>query len=326
MNQNQQKQQNKIPLTAVVGPTASGKTSLAVAIAKAKNGEVVSADSMQIYKDMNIGTAKPTIEEMGGIPHHLVGFLDISQKFSVAQYVTMARECIADIHKRGRLPVLAGGTGLYVTSLLDNVQFTEEEQDNTIRARLEERAEKEGIEVLLRELASFDPVAAERLHPNNSKRIIRAIEIYQTTGITMTQHIKDSHRVASPYAPCVIGLDFKDRQKLYDRINLRVDKMMDEGLPQEAKKILSSDYSMTAMNAIGYKELAPWVRGECSLQQAAEQLKQSTRRYAKRQLTWFRRDARVQWIFVDLCSGFDEILEKSLEYMEHHTNMCYDTL
>ncbi len=308
--------EKKIPLLAVVGPTASGKTALAVELALRTKGEVVSADSMQIYKEMDIGTAKPTLEEQKGVPHHLLDFLDISQSYSVAQYVEQARSCIQEIDSRGHLPILVGGTGLYVSSLLNHVQFVQEQTSPKVREELQKRLEREGVEALLEELRSYDPESAARLHPNNQKRILRAMEIYQTTGITMTEHIKRSRLEPSPYRHCVIGLTYKDRNILYQRINQRVDQMVRQGLPEEAKRILSSPYRSTAMGAIGYKELAPWVRGECSLEQAVEQLKKSTRHYAKRQLTWFRREEWVQWIYVDECENFEDIVKKSLLSME----------
>lgn len=308
--------ENKIPLLAVVGPTASGKTALAVELALRTGGEVISADSMQIYREMNIGTAKPTLEEQRGVPHHLLDFLDLSQSYSVAQYVEQARSCIQEIYQKGRLPILAGGTGLYVSSLINHVQFVQEHPDPQIREELQRRLEKEGVESLLEELRSYDPDSAARLHPNNQKRILRAIEIYQTTGVTMTEHIRKSRLRPSPYRHCVIGLAYRDRDILYQRIDRRVDQMVKQGLLEEAKKILSSPYSGTAMGAIGYKELAPWVRGECSLQEAIDHLKQSTRRYAKRQLTWFRREEWVRWIYVDECESFEDIVKKSLLTME----------
>lgn len=306
----------KIPLAAVVGPTASGKTGLAVELALRTNGEVVSADSMQIYREMDIGTAKPTREEQKGVPHHLVDCLDISEAFSVAQYVELARGCVREISGRGKLPIVAGGTGLYVSSLLNHVQFAGEEPHPELRARLEERLQAEGGEALLEELRHFDPESAGRLHPNNGKRILRAIEIFRTTGVTMTEHLKRSRSQPPPYRMSVIGLDYRNRQTLYDRIDRRVDQMLEQGLLEEARRVLSSPYSRTAMNAIGYKELAPWVSGERSLEEAVEQLKQSTRRYAKRQLTWFRREAWVHWIFVDECDGFADVLQNSLQYLE----------
>lgn len=311
-------EQNAIPVLAVVGPTASGKTALAVEIALAKNGEVVSADSMQIYRGMRIGTAKPAAQEMRGVPHYLMDFLDVSEPFSVAQYVTLAKECIAGIHARGRLPIVAGGTGLYVRSLLSNVQFSEEERDEELRNELAQKAEAEGGEALLRELASFDPESAARMHPNNVGRIIRAIEIYRTTGITMTEQLKRSKLQPSPYNVCMIGLDFANRQTLYDRINRRVDAMMEQGLLEEARQVLSSENARTAIQAIGYKELAPYFSGEIGLEEAVENLKRETRRYAKRQLTWFRREENIHWIYIDQCSSWQEVLQKANSIMEIH--------
>ena len=216
----------------MVGPTASGKTALAVELALRTKGEVVSADSMQIYKEMDIGTAKPTLEEQKGVPHHLLDFLDISQSYSVAQYVEQARSCIQEIDSRGHLPILVGGTGLYVSSLLNHVQFVQEQTSPKVREELQKRLEREGVEALLEELRSYDPESAARLHPNNQKRILRAMEIYQTTGITMTEHIKRSRLEPSPYRHCVIGLTYKDRNILYQRINQRVDQMVRQGLPE----------------------------------------------------------------------------------------------
>lgn len=306
----------RIPLLAVVGPTASGKTALAVELALRTGGEVISADSMQIYRGMDIGTAKPTQEEKKGVPHHMIDILDISQSYSVAQYVKEARECIWEVHRRGRLPILAGGTGLYISSILNHVQFTEESGDPAIRAQLQRRLEEEGAQVLLEELRRYDPQTAARLHPNNQKRIVRAIEIYQTTGITMTEHLKRSLSEPTPYRFCAVGLCYHNRETLYRRIDARVDQMLRLGLAEEAKRVLSSPYGSTALGAIGYKELLPWVNGACSLEQAADRLKQSTRRYAKRQLTWFRREPWVQWIEVDKCENFDDIVKKSLHCME----------
>lgn len=308
--------EKKIPLLAVVGPTASGKTALAVELALRTGGEVISADSMQIYRGMDIGTAKPTQEEKRGVPHHMIDIMDISQSYSVAQYVDKARKCILEIYGRGRLPILAGGTGLYISSILNHVQFAEEPGDQAVRKNLQRRLEKEGAQVLLEELREYDPETAARLHPNNQKRILRAMEIYQTTGVTMTEHLKRSRRDPSPYRFCAIGLCYQDREKLYRRIDARVDQMLEDGLADEAKRVLSSPYGSTALGAIGYKELAPWVNGACSLEQAADRLKQSTRRYAKRQLTWFRREPWVQWITVDQCENFEDIVKKSLHCME----------
>ena len=305
---------NRTKLIAVVGPTASGKTSLSIELAKKYNGEIVSADSMQIYKGMDIATAKPTQEEMQGIPHHLIDFLSPTESFSVSEYVSLAKSAIDDITKREKLPILCGGTGLYVRSLVENVKFSEEQTDEKLREQLNERYRNEGGEALLKELAEFDEESAKALHKNNGKRIIRAIEIYRTTGITMSEHIKNSKNEPSPYDLTAIGITYADRQKLYDRINLRVDIMMKNGLLKEAEDFYSRYNSNTASAAIGYKELKPYLDGEVSLECAVEKLKQETRHYAKRQLTWFRRDEYINWIEADRC---DDIVAKACEIIEN---------
>lgn len=302
----QQIDTNKIPLVVIAGPTASGKTALAVDIAKRLNGEIISADSMQIYRELNIGTAKPTQEEMQGIPHYMLDFLAPDVSFSVAEYVDMAKKCIAEIKQNGKLAILAGGTGLYISSLVDNISFTQSDKSEQLRQQLRQKAEEQGGQSLLDELRQFDPESADRLHPNNVGRIIRAIEIYKTTGITMTRQLELSRQIKSPYELCMIGLTYSDRQMLYDRINLRVDKMMQCGLLKEAEMALNISGS-TALQAIGYKEFIPYFDGQCSLDQAVESLKQNTRRYAKRQLSWFRRDDRINWINVDQMS-YDELV------------------
>lgn len=307
---------DRIPVVAVVGPTASGKSRLAVEIALARDGEVISADSMQIYKGMDIGTAKPTEEEMRGVVHHLINFAELSHPFSVADYVSLASGCISELSTRGKLPVLAGGTGLYIRSLLQNIQFAENDKDEGLRKELVQKAENQGVQTLVEELRGFDPESAKRIHPNNVGRIIRAIEIYRTTGITMTEQLNRSRQMPSPYDACVIGLDFKDRQKLYDRINLRVDSMIRAGLLAEAKEVLNRPGSQTALQAIGYKELLPYFRSECTLEDAVASIRRESRRYAKRQLTWFRRDGNVSWIMVDEYQNFDEVVQQALRIVD----------
>lgn len=264
---------NKKPLLVVVGPTASGKTALAVELAKAYNGEVVSADSMQIYKEMDIATAKPTIEEMQGIPHHLISILDNDQSFNVADYAKLAKAKIDDIHARGKLPILAGGTGLYVNAVVDNVDFGEIEFDEKLRSELNKRAEQIGGEALLEELRKVDPQLAATLHPNNTGRIVRGLEVYKTTGKTLTEFKKQSKLVKSPYKILMIGLTCRNRENLYERINKRVDIMLENGLVNEVKYIYSKTKLKTAMQAIGYKELFGYLAGEISLEEAAENLK-----------------------------------------------------
>ncbi len=287
------------PLVAVVvGPTASGKTSLAVEISKIFNGEVVSADSMQIYKGMDIATAKPTAEEMQGIPHHLISIIGADEEFSVNEFKNVATEAINDIISRNKLPVVAGGTGFYIDTLVNNTEFLDCEKSD-IRTKLEKRYEQEGIKPLYSELCRVDGETAERLHENDTKRIIRALEVYYSTGKTISEQCRLSHLNESPYRFCVIGINAKDRQVLYDRINLRVDLMLEAGLISEAQEFFSQPVSSTAKQAIGYKELKPYFDGFCSLEEATEKLKMETRRYAKRQLTWFRKRENINWIYID---------------------------
>ncbi|MEG2080629.1 MAG: tRNA (adenosine(37)-N6)-dimethylallyltransferase MiaA [Oscillospiraceae bacterium] len=289
----------KIPVLVIVGPTASGKTSLSIECAKKLNGEIVSADSMQIYKGMDIATAKPTKDEMQGVVHHLLSFVNpLNSSYSVADYVIDANRAISDINSRGKFPIIVGGTGLYIDSLIDNIQFTEIQTDQNLRKELEEKLERIGSNEMLKELEVFDKEAAQRLHPNNKKRIIRAFEVYILTGKTLTQTIKNSKDVASPFDAKFIGINYKNRQILYDRINTRVDLMIEKGLLDEAKQYRDK-LSKTSAAAIGYKELEPYFNGELSLENALSNLKQVTRNYAKRQITWFNKNERINWIYPD---------------------------
>ncbi len=289
----------------IVGPTASGKTGLGVEIAKELNGEIISADSMQIYKEMDIATAKPTVEEMDGVVHHLIDFLDPSETFSVAKFKELAIQKIDEIQKKGKTAIIVGGTGLYVDAVVNNTVFYDYEKTD-IRTQLEEKAEKEGIESLFETLKEIDPTCCEKLNLNDRKRIIRALEIYYQTGKTITEQNNDSHLEKSKYNFLMIGLNAKDRNFLYDRINKRVDLMIQNGLIEETKAFFSSKYSSTAKQAIGYKELFPYLEGRCSLEEAVENLKMATRRYAKRQLTWFRRNEKINWIYIDDCINLKE--------------------
>lgn len=306
----------KIPLIVVLGPTASGKTALAVELAKHFGCEVVSADSMQIYKNMQIATAKPTAEEMQGIRHHLMDFLEPDESFSVADYVALAKSVIEVIYSRNKLPLLCGGTGLYISSLINNLRFDESQPSYEIRSELSRLAEEKGGEYLLEMLSRFDPETASKLHPNNLPRIIRAIEVYRISGTTMSEAVINS-RQEGLYDLCIIGLNYSDRQLLYDRINLRVDKMMETGLLQEAGEVLSQDSLKTSIQAIGYKELRPYFKGERPLSECIEKLKQETRRYAKRQLTWFRRDDRINWIYPDIEGSFERVLQRAIEIINN---------
>lgn len=288
---------NRIKTVFIVGPTASGKTGLGIALAEKFSGEIVSADSMQIYKGIHIASAAPDTAEMQGIPHHMLEFLEPSVSYSVADYVKAARGVIADVANRGNLPIVVGGTGLYISSLADNTEYTDEETDYALRRDLENRFDQIGAEEMLKELSEFDPGTAKRLHPNNRRRIIRAFEIYKTTGKTVTEQNELSRRGEEYIKPLLIGINYRNREKLYERINQRVDIMLENGLSEEAKTALKENGG--AVQAIGHKELAGYLRGECSLSEAAENLKRQTRRYAKRQLTWFNRDKRINWIYAD---------------------------
>lgn len=309
-------EESKIPLIAIVGPTASGKTSLAVEICKHYGAEAVSCDSMQIYKGMDIATAKPTVEEMQGIPHHLIGFLDPDEVFSVAKYCETAKNIIYDINSRGKKVVLVGGTGLYYSSLVDNIEFLQEETDFEYRELLKKRAEQDGAQSLLDELYRIDPDAASQLHVNNLGRIIRALEIYHSTGKTKTNQNEESRNNPSAFKVTAICLDARDRQFLYDRINRRVDIMLENGLVEEARAFFESPLGRTARQAIGYKELNPYFNGEKTLDECIENLKMQTRRYAKRQLTWFRRDEKIRFLYIDDYSSGKELFSAACEIIE----------
>ena len=297
------------PIICVVGPTASGKTKLAVQLAKLYNGEVVSCDSMQIYRHMDIGTAKPTQEEMDGVVHHMIDIVEPGEDFSVGKYVQMADGCVQDILSRGKTAVIAGGTGLYVDSLITGRVFAPTPSTGK-RAQLEAQMRLEGGAVMLDRLRAVDPDAAARLHPADEKRIIRALEVYQETGKTITQHNLETQSLPPRYQPCWIGLDYMDRAVLYGRIDLRVELMLQAGLLDEIRSLLAQGISpqTTAMQAIGYKEFFSALDGSCSLQEAAALVQQRSRNYAKRQLTWFRRNPDIRWLRLSGQESFDEIL------------------
>lgn len=307
----------RIPLIVVAGPTASGKTALAVELCLRLGGEVVCADSMQIYRKMNIATAKPTEAEMKGVKHHIVDFLDPQETFSVADYVELAHKAVADIHSRNKIPVVCGGTGLYISSLTDNIRFEKTCSETSMRSELKALADEKGGGYLLEMLREFDPESAERLHENNISRIIRAIEIYRITGKTMSEQIKNSRSDGSLYDVCFICLDYRDRNILYDRIGRRVDKMLEDGLLDEARLFFSDDSLKTSRQAIGYKELAPYFEGNSSLEECIENLKRATRNYAKRQLTWFRRCENVNYIYPDECKNFENTVNEALRIIAH---------
>lgn len=306
---------NKIPVVAVVGPTASGKTALAVSLAKKLNAEVISFDSMQIYKNMHIASAAPDLEELCGIPHHLIEFVEPDTKFSVADFVKKARTVADEIALRKKNIIIVGGTGLYINSFIDNIIFEDEAPSEELRKRLNAEFDEYGGEEMLKRLKVFDKESAERLHPNNKKRIIRAFEIYLSSGITMTTQIENSQNTASPYIPYMLGLNYSDRSVLYEKINIRVDEMVKKGLLEEAKHTYMSQNGGTSVQAIGHKEFFPYFDGEVTLEEAVEQLKASTRRYAKRQLTWFRRDERINWIYRDVSP---DVVDAALNILERN--------
>ncbi len=311
----------KPKILAVVGATASGKTSLGVELAKKYNGEVISADSMQIYKGLDIASAKPTTEEMQGIPHHLIDFLDRDVSFSVSDYVKLANEKIKDIISREKLPIIVGGTGLYIDSLLNNVKFSEGGSDEVYREKLYTIAREKGNEYLYNILLETDPLSAETIHMNNIVRVIRALEVFHVTGRRFSELKAESRLIESPYDSLIIGLNFHDRQILYDRINKRVDEMLKMGLVDEAKNVWKAGNQKTASNAIGYKELIPYFENTMTISECVDRIKQETRRYAKRQLTWFRKNTRIQWIFLDEINKKSEILEKSQKTIENYWNV-----
>ena len=291
---------SKPRVVAVGGPTASGKTALSVALAKAFDGEIINADSMQIYKNLDVGTAKPTTQEQQGIPHHLLGFLPPETPFSVADFTAAADPLVREISAHGKLPLVVGGTGLYITSLLNGVTFAPEKLDPTIRARLQAQAEAEGSAALYAQLQAVDPDYAAQVHPNNLPRVIRALELFEATGRKMSEERVNARAAEPPYRALCLCLTCRDRAALYDRIGRRVDLMMENGVLDEARQVYDHrDSYRTAAQAIGYKEFFPYFEGTASLDDCTERLKQATRNYAKRQLTWFRRQNDAVWLYLD---------------------------
>ena len=299
---------NKI--ICIAGPTASGKTALAVELAKRFDGEVVSCDSMQIYRRMDIGTAKPFPEERQGIPHHMIDVADPDEDFSVSRYCEMASPIVDDIVARGKTAIIAGGTGLYMDSLIKGNDFAPFPSTGC-RERLEAQCDEMGMEFMMNMLREIDPEAADRIH--DRKRMIRALEVYQETGETITEHNRKTQLIPPKYTPLWFGLDFEPRQALYDRIDLRVDIMLQQGLVEEIRNLLNSGIpeKATSMQAIGYKEFVDALDGRCTIEEAAAQVRQSSRRYAKRQLTWFRRNKAMNWLVRMPGEGAEEILERA---------------
>lgn len=313
----------KIFTLVVCGPTASGKTVLAVHLAEVFGGEIIGADSMQIYKGMDIATAKPTKEELRGVPHHLIDFLEPEEPFSVADYVETARKKVNEIHKKGKLPIIAGGTGLYINALMDNIEFPEVKANQVFRFEMQNLAEEKGGAFILKLLNEQDPETASMLHENNIKRIIRALEVKHVTGRTIAELKAESRLNPSPYEPLMLAIDFP-RNVLYERIDKRVDEMLSQGLLEEAKRFYAEHNPQTAAQAIGYKELLPFLNGEAALSDCIEKLKKSTRNYAKRQITWFKKDPRIHYLsvsegnengkFAEICEKAEKLITRFYDY------------
>ena len=306
-------------IICIAGPTASGKTALAVELAKELNGEVVSCDSMQIYKGMDIGTAKPTQEEMQGIVHHMIDVAEPDEDFSVSRYCSQAAPIVDDILSRGKTAIIAGGTGLYMDSLIQGNDFAPFPSPG-VRERLEQEAEAQGIHVLFDRLAAVDPEAAGKLHLSDRKRIIRALEVYLETGETITAHNRKTQLIPPRYSPLWLGLDFENRADLYGRIDRRVGLMLEQGLIAEIQGLLAAGVppKCTAMQAIGYKEFVAALKGECTIGEAADQVRQSSRRYAKRQLTWFRRNQKIHWLIRQEGRSGGEILAAARRFLQEN--------
>ena len=303
-------------IVVICGPTASGKTALSIALAKAFDGEVVSADSMQIYRRMDIGTAKPTKQEMDGVPHHMLDVAEPGEAYSVSRYVEEATACVEDILARGKLPIVCGGTGLYIDGLIRGTDYQPAGTDNGIREQLDGEWEAQGAEEMMARLAAVDPDSAARLHLSDKRRILRALEVYLATGETITVHNARTKEIPPRYEAVMIGLNTEPRQILYDRIDRRVGVMLEQGLLQEVQSLLEDGLlEGTAAQAIGYKELLAYFRGEMTLETAADLIRQKSRNYAKRQLTWFRRDERVKWIVYNAPEAAQAVLQETTNYL-----------
>lgn len=304
------------PIICIAGPTASGKTALAVALAQELDGEVVSCDSMQVYKYMDIGTAKPTVEEMQGIPHHMLSVAEPEEEFSVSRYCQMATPIVEDILSRGKAAIIAGGTGLYMDSLIQGNAFAPFPSTG-VREQLEVQADRDGMPAMLDWLRSIDRECAARLHLSDRKRIIRALEVYLETGETITAHNRKTQQIPPRFSPVWLGINFASRSDLYHRIDRRVDMMLQQGLVEEIQRLLQRGIprKCTAMQAIGYKEFLDAMDGLCTLEEAAEQVAKSSRHYAKRQLTWFRRNKSIHWLIREGDQGLEEILKRARQIL-----------
>ena len=314
----------KAPLVILTGPTAAGKTKLSVALAKAVDGEIISADSMQVYRHMDIGSAKIRPEEMQGVPHHLIDILDPKEEFNIVRFQALAKEAMEQIYGRNRIPIVAGGTGFYIQALLYDIDFAENQEHTELRSSLEALAREKGAEELHRMLEKADPKAAEEIHANNVKRVVRALEYYRLTGERISEHNKAQRQKESPYNAAYFVLNDK-REHLYERINLRVDEMIKDGLIDEVRALKDKGYkaSDTAMQGLGYKEIFAYLNGTLSLEEAVYTIKRDTRHFAKRQIIWFKREKDVIWLDKSSCD-YDE--EKILSTMLKHLEgvLCYE--
>ena len=303
------------PLIILTGPTAVGKTKLSIDLAKATGGEIVSADSIQVYRHMDIGSAKVTKSEMGGVPHHLIDVLDPTEEFNVVIFQKMAKEAVEGILNRGHIPVVVGGTGFYIQALAYDIDFTENDQDRTLRLELERIAGEKGGEYLHKMLEEVDPAAADQIHANNIKRVIRAIEFYRQTGTRISEHNEAERKKSSPYQLFYYVLNTR-RSILYDRVERRVEQMMEQGLLEEVKKLAAMGCArdMVSMQGLGYKELLDHLEGRCTLEEAVYTIKRDTRHFAKRQLTWFKREKDVRWLNLpDFHDNLTEVLDHILQ-------------
>ena len=305
-------------IIVICGPTASGKTGLSIVLAQKFGGEIISADSMQVYKKLDVGTAKATAEEQAAVPHHLVDFLEPDQPYNVEIFTRLAKDKIDEICSRGKLPIIAGGTGLYIESLVNGITFTEQNSDKTVRKQLEQQLAENGKEWLHEQLVRIDPEYASGVHPNNAVRVMRALEIYYTTGVTMTQQIANSRPIEKPYDVLFLATGFKDRAKLYENIDKRVDIMVQLGVLEEAEYVYKNrDRFVNSAAAIGYKEFFPYFENEQSIEECIDTLKKSSRHYAKRQLTWFNRMKDINWLYVD---GEDDYRQTAVSLTENFLN------
>lgn len=306
------------PLVILAGPTAVGKTDLSIRLAKQINGAIISADSMQVYKDMDIGSAKVVPEEMQGVPHYLIDCLEPSEPFHIVRFQQMAKEALAEIYAKGQIPIVAGGTGFYIQALLYDIDFSNQDCDEAYRQELSKFAKEHGNEALHEKLKDIDPVSYETIHANNSKRVIRALEYYHITGKPISAHNEEEHQKSSPYNFAYFVLT-DDRKTLYDRIDRRVDLMMEKGLVEEVRALYDKGYrrNMVSMQGLGYKEILDYLEGKCTLEEAVYVIKRETRHFAKRQLTWFRRERDVIWLNrPDFAGGDPAILEKMLTVLK----------